>query len=464
MFRSMFHEARRAPLLKTAVLGVTLLTYPSVMLAQHGGGGGGRAPGGGAGATGGAMGSAGRATGVSVKDDLKDFHAVLAAQATSQQIIAYTAMLKTTTAASTEFDGFLELLGKENRSSELAGRGAILDQAIEKARSENKKFLDGLSEQQKSSLKEITKKLIKSDADLGLQARALGQEVGDAKGVGQPIANWAQGLERALTSFRNQQLYLGEEMSIGAASNGKDSAFNLPPVKSSVSFANQPIAIYTSGAISRGVAEGAQNIFKLELTADLSDLQQNITEVLRAQLNKASRCGERIAILSATLNARAPASLVVARLHFERWACATMFGRETVNEVVEGNPTIEVKLTPVVGKDGTLQMRPEIGRVDAEGLIGELLRSGSVGDGLRDTIAELLLSAVRQGGDFKLTLPPVAQDYAVLHHAQFQDTGSGRLLVELDGEIRVSNEKASVLSSELEGRSSSRESVQETPR
>lgn len=456
MFRSMFRESSCISGVRTLVLGAALLACPCEMLAQHGAG---RGMGGDTGVNGGAMGSGGRATGISLKDDLKDFHAVLAAQATSQQIIEYTAMLKTTAGASAELQGFLELLGKQNNGSELASHGSTLDQAIENARTANKKFLGGFSEQQKSTLKEITKRLIKSDTDLAQQARALGQEVGDGKGIGQPLANSAQGLEHALTIFRNQQLDLGEEMSIGAANNGPDYAYDLSPVKSSVNFANQLIKLSTSGVVSQGVAEGGQNTFKLELTADLSDLQQNITEVLRAQLDKANRCGERIAVLSATLSARAPASLVIAQLHFERWACGTVFGRETMSEIAEGNGTVEVKLTPSVGEEGTLRLAPEIGRVDAGGFVGELLRSGSLGEALRDTIAGSLLSAVRQAGDFKATLPAAAQGYATLHYAQFQGTGSGKLLVALDGEIRVPNEKATLLTSELKGRSSSQETT-----
>jgi hypothetical protein len=439
---------------KTAVLGAALLAYPCGMLAQHGGGAAGRG-----GDTGGAMGSAGRATGVSTKDDLKDFHAVLALQATSQQIVEYAAMLKSTETASAELQGFLERLGKENNASDLANRDTTLDQALEKARTENKKFLDGFSDRQKSGLKEITKKLTKADFYLAQQAKVLDQEVGDTKAVGLPIVTSAQSLERALTSFRSQQVDLGEEMSIGAAGNGPDSAFNLSPMKSSVNFANQAVAITTSGVISKGVAEGGQNTFKLELTADMSDLQQNITEVLRTQLDKSDRCGERIAIQSATLTPLAPASLVVAQLHFERWAC---FGRDTINEMVEGDGTLEVKLTPAVGEDGTLRLVSEMRRVDAEGLVGELLRSGSLGDALRGKITESVLSIVHQGGDLKATLPPAAQGYATLHHAQFEGTGSGKLMVVLDGEIRVSNEKVTALTSELQGRSSAQITTQET--
>jgi hypothetical protein len=439
--------------MQTVVLGAALLAYPCGMLAQRGTGTAGRG-----GDTGGAMGSGGRATGVSTKDDLKDFHAALAVQATSQQVIAYASMLKSSEAASAESKAFLEQLGKENSASELANRGAALDQAIESARTENKKFLDGFSDRQKAGLKEISKRLTKADADLALQAKALDQEIADTKALSPQTAGSAQGLERALASFRSEQADLGEEMSIGAANKGQDSAFKLLPVKNSVMFANQSIAITTSGVISKGVADAGQNTFKLELTADLSDLQQNITEVLRAQLDKANRCGERIAIRSATLTPLAPASLVTVQLHFERWAC---FGRDTINEMAEGNGTIEVKLTAAVGEDGTLRLVPEIGRIEAEGLVGELLRSGSLGEALRDKITESLLSTMHRGGDFNATLPPAAQGYATLHHAQFEGTGSGKLTVVLEGEIRVSNEKATALTSELQERSAPQETMQE---
>jgi hypothetical protein len=459
MFRSMFRLTVRSAGsisgIEMLVLGTVLLACPRPMLAQRGGGGG--QTGGGT-AGGGGLSSTGKATGVDVKDDLKDFHAALAAQATSPQILAYAAMTKSTEAANAELKAFLEQLGKAGSVSELATRSEFLEQAIEAARTENRKFIDGFSDQQKSGLKEITRRLIKADFDLAQQTRALDLEVRSAKAVGQSIASSAQSLERALTNFQSQQIALGDEMSIGAGKNSQDSAFNLPAVKNSVNFANQPVAITTTGVISRGTADGGQNTFKLELTADLSDLQLNIAQVLRTQLDKSERCGERIAIQNATLTPATPASLVVVQLHFERWACP---GRD-VNEMVEGNGTIEVKLTPSVGADGTLRLVPEIGRVDAPGLIGELLRSGSLGETLRDKITELLLSTVRRGGDFSATLPPAARGGAALHRSQFQGTGSGKLLAVLDGEIQMSNEQVISLISELKERRSAPETVQAT--
>lgn len=442
-------------MIKTVLLGASLLAYPCSVLAQHGGGTAGR----GGESSGGLSAPNGIATGVSTKDELKDFHEVLAVQATSEQVTQFAAMVKSSEAASAELRGFREQFGKENGGAVLASRGATLDQALEKARAENRKFVDGLSERQKSGLKEVVKRLAKAESDLEQQAKVLDQVDADSKAVGQQIARAAENLDRALTSFRSQQADLGQEMSIGAAHSSQDFAFHLAPVNSSINFRNQPVVITTSGLISEGVAEGGQNTFRLELAADLSDLQDNMTAVLGAQLNKAETCGERIGIRNATLSPQDPATLVMVQLHYERWAC---FGRDTLNEMAEGNGAIEVKLTPAVGENGTLRLVPEVNRIDAQGLIGELLRSGALGDAVRDAVAQSVLSSVRQGGDFRVNLPAAAQGYATLRHAQFEGTGAGRVIAVLDGEIRVSNDKATALTSELRGRSSSPANKQNT--
>jgi hypothetical protein len=437
----MFRSGRFDLSLSTIVLVAALLAHPCGVLAQRGGGsghvGGGTAGGGG-------LSSVGKPTGVDDRDGLKDFRAVMAVQATSEQIVQYAAMMKSTEAASAELKSFLLQIAKENGAAQLSSQTTAVAQTIENARSENKKFLAGFSEPQKSGLKEISKRLIKADSDLAQQAKALDLEAGNSKTDRQPIAASAQTLEHALTIFQTQQIGLGEEMSIGSGTNG-DSAFNLAQVKRSITVASQPIAITTSEVISNSVASGGQNTFKLQLTADLSDLQQNITDVLHSELDKSDRCGERIAVQGATLTPSEPASVVLVQLHFERWTC---MGREA-NEMVEGNGTFAVKLTLSVGDDGAVRLTPEIARVDAQGLIGDLLRSGSPGEMLRDKISESILSAIRQGSDFNATLPPAARSNATIHDARFQGSSSGKLWVVLGGEIRVSNEQVTLLTSEL---------------
>jgi hypothetical protein len=443
MFRTFMLRIRfrwRTALFIATMAGAILLINPCGLLAQRHGGGGSSSGGGG-------MNSIGRPTGVDQKDDLKDFHEALAVQATSQQIVDYNAMVKSTAAVGAATQELLEQLDKKNVSA-LADRGAALEQALEKARTENKNFLAEFSSPQKSGLKELTKKLTRADAELAQRSVELNQRIADAKPASDAIASSVQNLEGALANFQNEQASLGQEMGI-VNSDGEDVAFEIAPVRNSISFKNQPVVIVTTGAISRSAAQAGPNSYAVKLTEDISDLQQNITQVLRAQLDKAERCGERVAIQNATIMPMPPTSLVSVQLHFERWSC---FGGQN-NEMAEGDGSLEVKLTPEVAADGTLRLRPVVGRIDAQGLLGESLRSGSLGDELRDKIAESILSTVRQGGNFKVILPPAAQNSAVLRHTQFQSTGAGALTVVLEGEIKVSDDKATALASELKERS-----------
>ena len=110
-------------------------------------------------------------------------------------------------------------------------------------------------------------------------------------------------------------------MSITLA-NGQDVAFTLPAVNHPVKIADRTIGVEVSGSLQQIAAQAGQRTFTLGLTADLTDLQQNITDVLRAQLNALEGCGQRVAIQRAMLTPSAPAGLLVVQLHFERWTCA----------------------------------------------------------------------------------------------------------------------------------------------
>jgi hypothetical protein len=444
---------------RTALIAAAILACPSGILAQRGAGGG--HSGGGLAGAGGLSGGSGRATGLDTKDDLKDFHRVLALQATSQQITDYKLMMKSTEAANVELQALTERLGEQNHSSEIAPHGATVDKTIDKARSDNKQFLDNLSPAQKAGLKEIIKKLAKADAELAQQTKALTLEITAPGREVQLGAGSAGSLERALKSFRTEQLDLGQEMSIGGPGQ-EQSVFEIQPLRTSINLVNQPenitVNVTTTGTISREAVEAGQNIFKLELTTDLSDLQLNIADVMRAALNKSETCGDQVAIRMAAFTPQSPSSLVGVQLHFERWTC---HGQMT-NEMLEGDGSIEVKLTPQIGADGGLQLIPVIGRVDAEGLLGESLRSGSLGEMLRDRIAESLLSALRRNDDLKTLLPVSAHGSTTLQHAKFQGTGSGHIQFLLDGEIRLANEKAAAFVEELKGKSASQAASQKT--
>jgi hypothetical protein len=419
------------------ILGSALLAWPAAANAQrHGGGGTG----------GGGMSGISRPTGVDEKDSLKDFHQALAMQATSQQISEFQALVKCTQAAQAELQAFLQQLRKQNGVAESARRDG-LDQALEKARSGSKKFQEGFSAAQKAGLKDIAKRLAKTDSGLEQEGKRLDQTL-DLKAPAPEVAAHAENLDRALTDFSDQQLALGREMSITLAS-GQDLAFTLPQVKSPVNIENRTMAITVSGMLSQIASQGGQRTFKLELTSDLSELQQNITDLLRAQLDTSESCGQRVTIQQARLTPATPAGRLAVRLHFERWMCTRSFGQQISNELAEGDGTVEIKLTAVVEKANTLKIVTALGRVDATGMLGESLRSGSLGEDLREKVAQSVLSAARAGSDFKITLPPALQNSALIQNAKFQDLGVGGLSVVLDGQIEISNEQADQLASQL---------------
>ncbi len=381
-------------------------------------------------------------SGINTKDDLKDFHDAMAVQATGPQITEYGALVKNTQAANAALQALLP--GKDD-AAEFARRDAALGQALGKARSDNKKFVDEFSPEQKSLLKEFTKRLAKADSDVALELSKLDQVTQVAKSSPE-ITSHVQSLDKALADFSNQQLALGREMGIILA-NGQDVTFALPEVTSPVEIGKRKITVAVSGELSQIAAENGQRTFTLKRAANLSDLQQNILELMAGQLDSSETCGQRVAIRQARLTPAAPASLLVVRLHFERWACTRAMGQQTSNELAEGDGTVEVKLTAAVDKS-ELKLTSEIGRIGASGMLAESLRSGSLGEDLRDKITQLLLSTMRPAADVK-TLPPAVQNSTTLQSAKFQDAGAGILRVALAGQVQISNDQAYQLASQL---------------
>ena len=228
--------------------------------------------------------------------------------------------------------------------------------------------------------------------------------------------------------------------------------FKIPPQKIPLTVENQPIVVVASGVVS--VMSGGHNdyVLKLEMSVDLSDLQQNITALLRSQLDKDDRCGDRIAIQNASLTPSEPASQAVVQLHYERYTCLKVFGKEKAQKLVGGNGTVQMKLTPTVEERKTIKLIPAVESIQADGSLGELLRSGSLGAMLREKITNALLSAMQKGTDRNLTLPPAVQEIAAIDEAAFRDVGSGRLGLVLGGEVQISEQQIQLVRSQLKER------------
>jgi hypothetical protein len=239
---------------------------------------------------------------------------------------------------------------------------------------------------------------------------------------------------------------------LSAPAKREDFTFKIPPSKIPLNIQNQPVAIIASGIVSVSTREHDDYLLKLEMTADLSEFQQNMTALLRSQLDKDDRCGDRIAVQNASLTPVEPSIRAAVQLHYERYACLKVFGKQKAQRVVQGNGAIQLKLTPTVEEKKTLRLTPAVESIQADGSLGELLRSGSLGATLRQKITNALLSAMQKGTDRNLTLPPAVQNIAAIDEAAFRDNGSGGLALVLGGEVRISEQQVQLVKSQLKER------------
>jgi hypothetical protein len=431
------------------ILALALLVSPQIMFAQHGGGGRITIGGGGGGLS--------RPDGVSEKDDLKDFHRALALQATAEQRAAFAKVEQYAQAAADQIQSFRKSLAG---ASPLSGRATTLDTSIAEALASHQNFLTSLSALQKSDLKEILRRLEKAQSDLEKQVMTFDQIVesqAPRTPDDPPVARAVETLEHGVAAFQNDQFALAREMSIRFPDT-PDVSFSLPTVSNSVRLGAQTASLPVSGVVSRISTENGRTLFHLTLVANLSDLQENFSALLRSELDRSPDCGERLAIQEGTILPQPPGILVTIHLHYERWFCPPGQSLAAALEFADAEADMDLNLTPSVQSAG-LALIPKITRVAADGFFGDALRSGDLGAGLRDQTAAAILGVIRQATDFTATLPPVAAPSATLQKARFQDDGVTQFNLVLDGELQFSDQQTQQFVAQLNQRQSAQGSA-----
>lgn len=212
-----------------------------------------------------------------------------------------------------------------------------------------------------------------------------------------------------------------------------ETAIPIPVLKTTVEIGGLPVDIAVSGTVMQWDTEAA---IGLDLQADLESLQRQITPILQAQLNQNNRCGERLAIREAELLPTAPAARLRVALHVEKWACVKLLGKEQAKKLVGGDGVVMLRLTPLVEDGKSVRVAAEVESIEAEGALGELLRSGTAGAALQEKIKESLVKAIRKGTDFKAMLPGKVAPLVTLERANFAGNGRG-LLLRLDGKLET---------------------------
>jgi hypothetical protein len=238
-------------------------------------------------------------------------------------------------------------------------------------------------------------------------------------------------------------------LACGAASGAEPIV--IPSLAVPFTVEGQRITVTTGGLLSK-IPDSADG-FRVNLQVDLSDFQRNLLPILRPQLEKNDDCGERIALQDAVIAPRAPAGNMTVKLHYERWACVKALGKKIQKRLVAGNGVVQIKLTPQLEASATaVRLSAEVDSIDADGSLGELLHSGSLGQTLHEKITQSVQSSIDRGTNWNATIPPALQSVLALRTVAFQDAGSGRLLLAVDGEVRLPAERMQMLLLQLKQR------------
>jgi len=378
--------------------------------------------------------------------ELEAFRHALAAQAMPAQVSAYLSLVKSTRTVISKFEDLRTLLDEESASPEWPAKRVAFDESLEKARTLNKAFVQGFSEQQKGALKEVTWKLIRADSRLADRAKALDARIADRITKKSELISSSLKVEGALADFREELRVLGKEMYALPDPGEEQPIFTMPASTNSVTIGNQTIAVRTSATISRAPAANLDNLVHLQMSSNLGDLQQSITPILQSQLAHSDACGERVAIQQAMVSISSPTTDVWVQLHFERWACPGASASKMPIEVMEANGTMTVKITPEVEKDGSLSILTQIETVEANGMLAEMLRSGLLGDTVREKIKKSFVTTLQNSLKLNAAVLLMGPDSAAIETARFvRDGDGGTLAIALDGHLHLSGEQVAAL-------------------
>jgi len=382
------------------------------------------------------------------KDPLKDFNRIVALQASPEQTAAFNNILKDIDAAAVQLQSLRDLLREKPTAADLSLGATGLNHEIAKIHVDDQGFLATFSDTQKSGLKEATKRLLSADADLTREMKNLDLGVEDYASGGEKIFDAVPSVDKTFSSLRVAQLALGDEMNIVLPSSGHELAFHLPHENTSFNIEGESISLPSAGIMAKVSAANGDELFRFTLNTDGSDLQRNIADILRARLNRSPLCGERIEVQDATLVPDPPAGKITARMHFERWLCASGGDPYSGYELMADDAVVDIELIPSVGENAfTLSTR--IVEADANAALREELLHGSLGEAVRSQTAEWFQSILQKATDINSIFPVHGQKLAVPQEVAFQGSGNGLLSLMLNGRVQLSDEQAKELTSQF---------------
>ena len=158
----------------------------------------------------------GASTGPTVQPESPDVVTLersVAMQARPDQIEQFQEVVKSTATAYSQARDLQQHSASAN-SVDLSQEATQLHDAVEDAQSENRKFVNSLSDVQVSGLKKLTTALAKANSAVTRESKALSARLEKVPVDSIRLLSAVGQLEKVLTTFQSAQLHLGQEMGI----------------------------------------------------------------------------------------------------------------------------------------------------------------------------------------------------------------------------------------------------------
>jgi hypothetical protein len=185
-----------------SVIAVLFFLFPFTVFGQHGGR---RGP---------STGTSGGTSAPAENPDVAAIKHAVAVQATEEQIGQFRLMIKSTEAVRQQAHDLQQLGSSANNSEGLTSKATGLQNSVDEAQRENRTFRQSLSDSQQAGLKNLTKKLTKSDSAVSKDVKAISKQLEQGTLNSGWLASAAANLEKALALFQTDQINLGKEMGI----------------------------------------------------------------------------------------------------------------------------------------------------------------------------------------------------------------------------------------------------------
>jgi len=137
----------------------------------------------------------------------------VAMQARPDQIGQFQKVIKSTATACTQAHDLQQRNASVN-SADLSQAAIRLQNAVDDAQSDNRKFVNSLSDVQVSGLKKLTTALAKANSAVTRESKALSARLEKSPVDSGRLISTAGELEKALTAFQSAQNHLAQEMGI----------------------------------------------------------------------------------------------------------------------------------------------------------------------------------------------------------------------------------------------------------